>query len=109
MTTSLADGLQPAAHACRDEDACEGGESDTFGTSSEEESDRESAAAAAWPEHLLPLPRSCRVLPMLLPLPQFMNSRILAVSLESGCAGYAVLGRVQVRGLSTACSTYWSR
>jgi hypothetical protein len=56
--------------------------------------DRDEPAALLWLENLLPLPRSCCVLPAQFPLPHTMNSRILTASPDAKCS--ALLGYVQV-------------
>jgi hypothetical protein len=74
---------------------CSGDESDDASASSSEgEADQESLAAPLWLDNLLPLPRSCSVIPAVLPLPQSMNSRVLTASPGAECN--AVLGYVQV-------------
>lgn len=72
---------------------CSGDESGS-GSGSEGEGDGCSRCAPLWLEALLPLPLSCRVMPVALPLPQSMNSRILTAS--PGADSSALLGYVLV-------------
>ena len=89
-----------ASHACTPRTKHNLGDESDAGSSSSSSSSSVDAegdlddAALLWLENLLPLPLPCSVMPAEFPLPQSMNSRILAVS--PGDQRSALLGYVQL-------------
>ena len=66
---------QPMSKGGSDDESDGGG-----GSSSEVEAESDDLAAPVWLELLLPLPLSCSVVPVQLPFPPSMNSRVLTAS-----------------------------